>query len=378
MTRGCADQGQHPVFAVALASIIERHDNPPQIAKSGLYKPDALYNMVPKPCRGRMSCQPRHRAAARLFQQKECVRMNDKAMNPADAPLYPIREVSRLTGVNSVTLRAWERRYGLIRPQRTPKGHRLYARDDIARIERILQWLGRGVPVSQVRDLIDQPEAAPPAPDTVSGDWVSQRQQLMAAVESLDLPRLEALFNQSLALYPVNVALAELWQPALAQLEEGWSDRLGAGLQRNLLEAYLRTRVGTRLYHANHVARGPRLLLSRLPEETSQLNLLLMALAASHEGYRVVVLDNAPPLNELSLAIDRLHIAAVVLVSSLAERSDLMRRQLPRLAEQLATPVCLAGPVTRIRSAEIENSGLETLGENPVLAASRLGPLLTQ
>lgn len=304
--------------------------------------------------------------------------MNDKAMNPADAPLYPIREVSRLTGVNSVTLRAWERRYGLIRPQRTPKGHRLYARDDIARIERILQWLGRGVPVSQVRDLIDQPEAATPAPDTESGDWVSQRQQLMVAVEALDLPRLEALFNQSLALYPVNVALTELWQPALAQLEDGWSDKLGSGLQRSLLEAFLRTRIGTRLYHANYVARGPRLLLARLPEETSQLGVLLLALAASHEGYRVVLLDSVPPLNELSLAVDRLHIAAVVLVSAQAERSDLMRRQLPRLAGQLATPICLAGPVTRIRAAELTSSGLETLGEDPVQSASRLGPLLNQ
>ncbi len=96
--------------------------------------------------------------------------MSNKATHPPDTPLYPIREVSRLTGVNSVTLRAWERRYGLIRPQRTPKGHRLYAQDDISRIERILQWLNRGVPVSQVADLLDQPETVEaPAPDAGTG-----------------------------------------------------------------------------------------------------------------------------------------------------------------------------------------------------------------
>ena len=44
----------------------------------------------------------------------------------AEEELYPIRTVSSLTGVNSITLRAWERRYGLIKPVRTPKGHRLY------------------------------------------------------------------------------------------------------------------------------------------------------------------------------------------------------------------------------------------------------------
>lgn len=47
--------------------------------------------------------------------------------------LFPIREVSRLTGVNPVTLRAWERRYGLIQPARTESGHRLYSMTDIER-----------------------------------------------------------------------------------------------------------------------------------------------------------------------------------------------------------------------------------------------------
>ena len=48
--------------------------------------------------------------------------------------MYAIRSyyaVSSLTGVNSVTLRAWERRYNLIRPQRTAKGHRLYTQRDV-------------------------------------------------------------------------------------------------------------------------------------------------------------------------------------------------------------------------------------------------------
>lgn len=302
--------------------------------------------------------------------------MHDKAINPVDAPLYPIREVSRLTGVNSVTLRAWERRYGLIRPQRTPKGHRLYARDDIERIERILQWLGRGVPVSQVRELLDQPETASPAPDTDTGDWASQRQQLVTAIETLDLTRLEEIFNQALALYPSNVALTELWQPAIVQLEERWRDKLGSGLQRRVLESFLRTRIGTRLYHANHVARRSHLMIARLPDETDQLWPLLLALAASHEGYRVMLLDAPLMLAELPLAVERLRVDAIVLVSAQAEQNELVRRQLPRLADQLPVPICLAGPVTRIRASELEASSVALLGEDPVQSISRLAPLL--
>ena len=55
--------------------------------------------------------------------------------------LFPIREVSRLTGVNPVTLRAWERRYGLIQPTRTDSGHRLYSQADIDAVRSILAWI---------------------------------------------------------------------------------------------------------------------------------------------------------------------------------------------------------------------------------------------
>ncbi|WFF40868.1 MerR family transcriptional regulator [Salinicola endophyticus] len=297
--------------------------------------------------------------------------MSYKAMESTAAPLYPIREVSRLTGVNSVTLRAWERRYGLIRPQRTPKGHRLYARDDIERVERILQWLNRGVPVSQVRELLDQPETVEtPAPQM--GDWSSQRQHVIHAVDALDMGRLETLFNQSLALYPVGLCIAELWQPTIQQLEERWGDQFGATLQRRLLETFLRTRIGTRLYHANQTNSGGELLIARLPDDSSGFWAMLMALAASAVGYRIQLIDGEVALSELPMAVDRLGVKAVLLASGQAERSDLVRRQLPRLAEQSDVPVCLVGPVARIRVSDFENTEVAVLGEDTTQALSRL------
>ncbi|GEK48071.1 MerR family transcriptional regulator [Halomonas pacifica] len=301
--------------------------------------------------------------------------MTLQANHPSDTPLYPIREVSRLTGVNAVTLRAWERRYGLIRPQRTPKGHRLYTREDIERIERILQWLNRGVPVSQVTELLDQPERVE-APPPGAGDWPEQRQQMAAAVESLDLERLEGLYQQALALYPMATCLEELLTPVVASLEEGWEEQLGACLQRRTLESFLRTRVGTRLYHANRGNNGPWLVISHLPEAKGPLWDLLAALAASDAGYRVHLLDGPLPIGEWPLAAERLKAVALVLCSGQAERADLVRRQLPRLAEQLAVPLGLCGPVARIRAAELEATRVTLLGETPQAAIQALGERL--
>ncbi|MBB3331852.1 DNA-binding transcriptional MerR regulator [Halomonas campaniensis] len=301
--------------------------------------------------------------------------MSEQAPHTGETPLYPIREVSRLTGVNSVTLRAWERRYGLIKPQRTPKGHRLYAREDIERVEQILQWLNRGVPVSQVRELLDRPEASE-APPPDASDWPSQRAQLVAAVESLDQNRLETLFSQSLALYPVPVCIGELWEPVIRELEERWGDRLGDTLQRRSLEAFLRTRIGTRLFHANAQSAGPTLLVVPLPDDAGPLWGLLAALAASDRGYRVQLFDAPLPFGELPLAIEHFRAGALLLAGGQAGKADLVRRQLPRLAEQLAVPVGLCGPVARIRAAELAETRVEVLGDDLGQAVGRLQTLV--
>ncbi len=301
--------------------------------------------------------------------------MSERAQHGGDTPLFPIREVSRLTGVNSVTLRAWERRYGLIQPQRTPKGHRLYTREDIDRVEQVLQWLNRGVPVSQVRELLDRPEASE-APPADASDWPGQRAQLLNAAEALDQGRLATLHDRSLSLYPVGVCIAELWAPVIRELEERWGDRLGDTLQRLTLESFLRTRIGTRLLHANEQARGPTLLLAPLADDPGTLWRLLAALAASDRGYRIALLDAELPFVELPLAVEAMGARGVLMAGSHAGRSDLIRRQLPRMAEQLGVPLALCGPVARIREADLADSSVAVLGDDLGHAMTELTQLL--
>lgn len=302
--------------------------------------------------------------------------MSIKATHPPDTPLYPIREVSRLTGVNSVTLRAWERRYGLIRPKRTPKGHRLYAQDDITRIERILQWLNRGVPVSQVVDLLDQPETVEaPAPN--AGDWISQRQQLQVAIEALDLPRLETLYYQSLALYPLSTAVSELWQPVILALEAKWTIQPDI-LARRTLEAFLRSQVGTRLHYANQATRGPLLLLAAMPDDQGPLWVLIVALMASEQGYRIQMFDHTLPLEALPQAVTRLHASMVLLTSGQRESDSYIHTVLPNAAEALSVPLGICGEVARLRDSELRDSPVHMLGDELPQAIARLRPLLRE
>ncbi|EIV3814471.1 MerR family transcriptional regulator, partial [Klebsiella aerogenes] len=74
---------------------------------------------------------------------------------------YSIGEFSRLCGINATTLRAWQRRYGLLKPERTDGGHRLYNDDDVQLALKILDWVKKGVPVSQVKPLLTRSDAGP-------------------------------------------------------------------------------------------------------------------------------------------------------------------------------------------------------------------------
>ncbi len=138
------------------------------------------------------------------------------------------------------------------------------------------------MPVSQVADLLDQPETVEtPTPD--AGDWSSQRQQLLAVIEAVDLPKLEALYHQSLALYPLSVAINELWQPVILTLEAKWAAQPD-DLVRRTFEAFLRSQVGIRLHYANQATRGPLILLSAMPDDPGPLWVLMSALMASEQA----------------------------------------------------------------------------------------------
>ena len=310
--------------------------------------------------------------------------MTEKVANVVGGPLYPIREVSRLTGVNSVTLRAWERRYGLIQPRRTPKGHRLYAREDIERVERILQWLNRGVPVSQVGELLDQASAEDStrkeqednqvsttnesAPDH---DWEGQRQEVIDAVAEFDTNRLENLFTRSMGLYPVNTVIARLWQPVVERLEKTWADHATPMAERCFLESFLRTRLGLRLYHGNHENTEPRILMSYLPGGCSALWQLLFAFTASSAGFYITLFDGSVPLSELIEAARRKNARTIVLSGAMEADIEGLRQQLSEASYQAILPIRVAGSITQqLRDTDEDN--LSALASDPARAIAQL------
>ncbi|MCF5734193.1 MerR family transcriptional regulator [Pseudomonas syringae] len=297
--------------------------------------------------------------------------MND---TDTEVPGYwlPIREVARQTGVNAVTLRAWERRYGLIVPHRTAKGHRLYSDEHVQRVMKILTWLNRGVSVSQVKGLIDdnRQDALPP-----TNDWDALRQTLLVAIGELAERRVDDVFNQAMSLYPPRTLCEQLLLPLLAELEQRWQGKFGAQLERTFFYSWLRSKFGARIYHNNRQLNGSPLLLVNQSDLPLEPHLWLAAWLVSSADCPVEVFDWPLPVGELALAAEYLKPRGILLYSS----KSLNLTHLPRLLANITCPVVLGGPTVQIHNAELlvqakEISGL-TLAHDVLSAQIELGKL---
>jgi len=232
--------------------------------------------------------------------------------------LFPIREVSRLTGVNPVTLRAWERRYGLIQPTRTDSGHRLYSQADIDAVRSILAWLERGVAVSKVGKILERSEAqraaaAPVYEEVALGEWGEWQRQVRRAVAAFDEARLEQVYGQVFSSYPLPVVFQDVLLPVWQELllsQEGF----GQTSEWLFLDAFLRGRVLQRLQLAR--GQGARVVLSAIPGQCHELELLVAGVLLASSEIALTVLPLGQPLAELTLVCEKLQPQLLVLFSN--------------------------------------------------------------
>jgi len=279
------------------------------------------------------------------------------------APLeqFPIRTVASLTGVKAITLRAWERRYGLIRPDRTGKGHRLYSHKDIEQIRRVLTLLDRGIQISRVKEILAAEDRVDRLSE-VKGQWHLYLDRISGAIARFDEEELDAIHDEVLAIHSIEQLTDELLVPALARLGERWKGHVGGIAEEHFLAAYLRSKLGARLQRPSRYARGPRLLTACAPQEHHELGLLLFALEARAAGFRIILLGADNPLPELVAAHQQAQSDALVISSSVGAVPWLYEGELLRLVRRVGVPVFVGGATAVTHRKAITHAGAIPLG----------------
>lgn len=292
--------------------------------------------------------------------------------------LFPIREVARLTGVNPVTLRAWERRYGLIVPTRTDSGHRLYSMTDIETVRRVLSWIERGVAVSKVGKILAKTSAAQQRSNDIPGEgaqseYAQWQIRLKSAVSAFDDLQMERLYGRIFSSYAQTVVFQDILMPLWKQLEQQ-QDMFGQVSEWLFLDSFLRARVVQRLL----LIRGSqprRVLLTAKVKQCRELELLVAALFMESPEVGVRILTVGQPHGELTLVCEKIKPQGLVLFSSHAPAPELSKR-LSRLAMTLNCPVMLAGEVADLAQESLAGSSIGCLGSDGLLMRQRLQQFL--
>ncbi|WP_150298801.1 MerR family transcriptional regulator [Pseudomonas profundi] len=298
--------------------------------------------------------------------------------------LLPIREVVRLTGVNPVTLRAWERRYGLIQPVRTEGGHRLYSLGDVENIRSIMSWTERGVAVSKVGSLLARSKPVDSGAQITSqaggitfvpsdaSEWRGWQARIGEALAAFDQARLEQVYGQLFSTYPVSLIFEEVLLPVWR--EHRHQRGFGQLSQWLFYDAFLRARVLQRLQLGRR-ASNRCVLLAALPEHCPELELLVTGLLLGADDGAVQVLPTGQPLDELPLVCQSVQPEGLVLFAPVPATATLLRH-INKLALAIDCPLALAGVGAELAEEQLKGSPIANLGSESRLMRSRLAQFL--
>jgi MerR family transcriptional regulator, light-induced transcriptional regulator len=269
-----------------------------------------------------------------------------------------IGELSRRTGVAEPTLRAWERRYGLLQPARSSGGFRLYSDDDAARVRAMQEHLDRGVAASEAAGL------ALAAPPEASGSPVEAIvRDLAAALDSFDDVGAHAALDRALATLSVDAVLRDVLLPVMAEVGSGWQDDEAVIAREHFATNLVRGRLLS-LARGWDLGGGRRALLACAPGERHDIGLIAFGLALRARGWRITFLGADTPVGTLARAANLMNPELVVVAASKPERLDH-----PELAEiGAANRLALGGPGATQKRAE--RAGAELLAPHPLDAAA--------
>jgi methanogenic corrinoid protein MtbC1 len=270
--------------------------------------------------------------------------------------------VSRRTGLSADLLRAWERRYEVVKPSRSESGRRLYSDADIERLRLLYRATLAGRSIGQVAELstealgalVRRDAEADAEAERASGG--AQRSALIAppsiagyladsvhAVEQLDAAGLDATLRLAAVALPAAAFLDALVVPLLEWVGTSWRAGTLRPVHGHLASAVLRRVLDRMIESASSPLATANLVVATPTGQVHEFGAMLVAATAATEGWRVTYLGADLPAEDIAEAAARTQAWAVALsVVSLAGELALaaeLRRLRTALPRQVALVV---------------------------------------
>ena len=249
-------------------------------------------------------------------------------------PAFNLKVVLQETNLAADTLRAWERRYGLPKPQRTAGGHRLYSQYDIETIKWLLERQGEGLSISRAIDLWNEHNAsnvdpldgfAPstlPSIQAVPAIYVppntsldSLRARWIAACLKFSESNSDQVLNQAFSIFPVEAVCMDILQKGMAEIGSLWYENKATIQQEHFASGLAMRRLDSLLGTSPAPSRNQTVMVGCPPNEWHTFTPMLIALLLRRRGLNVIYLGANIPAEDFAKTVKSVHGKLVVLTA---------------------------------------------------------------
>jgi len=229
----------------------------------------------------------------------------------AEELTYPLRTAARLTGLSPELLRAWERRYGVVEPRRTPGGTRRYSAADLERLRLVKAAVDAGNRISRVARLeLEELKAVSAGAEARP---TGRLDEILAALDHFDSAEVQRLLSMQLSALGAARFAREIALPLVREIGDRWADGEMGIASEHLATGVLRSLLGSALAPTATALLGPRVVFATPTGERHELGLLMAALTALGAGANPVYLGAELPVEDLLSAVEGAGAAALAL-----------------------------------------------------------------
>lgn len=290
-----------------------------------------------------------------------------------------IGAVARKTGLSSHVLRAWERRYGVVKPRRTEGGSRLYTHEDILRLQLLKKLTEQGHAISLIAKLPSNDLAGMLRDDAIEkGITAAQTEQteagrylatVLEAVQSLDGPRVHSTLMRAVVSLKSREFTSEVVTPLLSRVGELWADEAICPVHEHVLSVNLRRVLAWMIDSVPVDEDAPVIACTTPAHQRHELGAMLAGIAASEERWRVAYIGPDLPAEDIATAV-KLTGASVVALSVVYVRDrEALKKEIAKIRSLLPKGVMVVVGGSGARKADLEKSGVMVLPDLDELRA---------
>lgn len=293
--------------------------------------------------------------------------------NPIMKSYYSIRAVAEETGLSPHTIRAWERRYGVIAPRRTGTNRRVYGEGDIRRLKLLQRAVESGHSIGMIAALpteeLDRLASVAATHEGIGSAEVAQSflNHAMQALQSLDASAFEAILVRASLVLGVDALVDGLVVPLMQEVGKKWEEGKLSIAQEHLASALVRTHLERTRLTIQPSPDAPRLIAATPAGQHHEIGALIAAIVAARMDWDVTYLGPNLPAEEISEAAERTRATAVALSLVHPSGDPGTESELRRLG------VLLAGRILLLVGGDAANSYSQALKESGASICADMG-----